>query len=196
MPQPMQILIEEHGRIRDMLSCFEVQLDRFERAEHPDYDILEGSIAYCQEFLDIWHHPREDALLHLLQTRAPLEAAACASLEDQHLSLARTTRELVKIFEAVERDAEYLRAPLVEKGRKLVSDYHRHLDWEEANFFPAVTDHLLPQDWRTIAVRFADAADPLADNLIDHRYRALVQAMDDSSTRKRVLPPSQQKARL
>lgn len=126
------------GRIRNMLSHFEAQLDRFERAERPDYEILEGSIAYCQEYLDRWHHPREDALLKLLQRRAPPEARACAGLENQHMRLAGTTDEVVKIFEAVEHDAEYSRAHLVEMGRILVDDYRRHLDWEEANFFPAL----------------------------------------------------------
>lgn len=134
MTQPIQQLTDEHGRIRGMLSCFEAQLDRFERAERPDYEILEGSIAYCQEYLDRWHHPREDALLELLQRRAPREGRACADLEDQHLRLARTTGEVVKVFEEVERDAEYSRARLVEMGRILVDDYRRHLDWEEANF--------------------------------------------------------------
>ncbi len=180
MTRPMQILMKEHGRIRSMLSCFEAQLDRFGRAERPDYEILEGSIAYCQEYLDRWHHPRENALLDLLQTRAPVEARACAGLEDQHLGLARTTGELVKIFEAVERDAEYPRAHLVEMGQTLVSDYHRHLNWEEANFFPAVMDHLRSEDWRTITPRFADVTDPLSGNPVDHRYRALFRAIADS----------------
>lgn len=180
MIRPMQILSGEHGRIRGMLSCFEKQLDRFERAETPDYEILGGSIAYCQEYLDRWHHPREDALLSLLQVRAPVEARACAALEDQHIDLARATRELVKIFEAVERDAQYPRELLVEKGRTLIRDYRRHLDWEETNFFPAVTNHLLTEDWQAIASRFADAADPLAPNSVDQRYRALFSAIADA----------------
>lgn len=180
MTRPMQILIDEHGRIRSMLSCFEAQLDRFERAETPDYEILGGSIAYCQEYLDRWHHPREDAFLDLLQRRAPTEAEPCLDLEGQHLALARTTEELVKIFEAVERDAEYPRAHLADKGRTLVSDYYRHLDWEEANFFPAATNHLLPEDWQAIAARFVDATDPLAGNSVDRRYRALFRAIGNS----------------
>ncbi|MBL28253.1 MAG: hypothetical protein CMM50_11980 [Rhodospirillaceae bacterium] len=179
MTQPIQQLTDEHGRIRGMLSCFEAQLDRFERAERPDYEILEGSIAYCQEYLDRWHHPREDALLELLQRRAPPEAGACAELEELHLRLARTTGEVVKVFEEVERDAEYSRARLVEMGRILVDDYRRHLDWEEANFFPALRGHLLPEDWREIAPRFADASDPLTQSPIDQRYRILFSALDE-----------------
>lgn len=174
---PMQILIEEHGHIRSMLSCFKVQIDRFERAEDPDYEILGGSIAYCNDYLDRWHHPHEDALLHLLQRRAPSEASACAELEDQHAGLARTTRALVKIFEAVQRDAPFVRGDLVEQGRTLLHDYDQHLDWEETHFFPVVTEKLRPEDWREIAPRFADAVDPLAASPIDDRYQALFTAI-------------------
>lgn len=180
MTQTMQILRDEHRRIRSMLSCFEAQVERFERAERPDYEILEGSIAYCQEYLDRWHHVRENALLELLKVRAPAKAQACADLEDQHLDLARTTGELVQLFEAVERGAEYPREHLVEKSQMLVRDYCDHLDWEEASFFPAVIDHLLPEDWQAVTRRFADTADPLASNPVDQRYQALFRAIEAS----------------
>lgn len=180
MTQIVQVLVDEHKRIRRMLLCFEEELNIFERAEKSDYEILEGSIAYCQEYLDQWHHPREDVLLDLLQRRSPEDARDCESLEDQHLRLARSTKELVKVFEAVERDAMFPRAAIVEMGRTLIGNYRSHLDWEECSFFPVVTAHLSFEDWQDIAKRFADAADPLADNPVDRRYRALFRAIDDA----------------
>lgn len=179
MTQPLQQLTEDHCRIRRTLSCFEAQLDRFERAERPDYEILEGSIAYCQEYLDRWHHPRGSALLELLQRRAPLEARVYADLKNQHLRLAYTTGEAVKVFEAVECDAEYSRAHLVEMGRMLVDDHRQHLEWEEANFLPALRSHLLPEDWREIARLFADTADSLTRNPVDRRFRILFSTLDE-----------------
>lgn len=180
MSQPMQILADEHGRIRAMLTCFETQLGRFERAETPDYEILGGSIAYCQEYLDRWHHPREDALFELLARRAPATAKTCADLNDQHADLARTTAELVAIFDMVQHDAFYERASLVNMGRALVSEYRQHLDWEEVNFFPAIANSLSPEDWAEIAPRFAQSNDPLAQNSVDQRYRPLFMAIADA----------------
>lgn len=179
MTETLRILIAEHGRIRGMLSCFETQLDRFGRAERPDYEILGGSMAYCRDYLDRWHHPREDALLDLLQRRAPTQAQACAGLEDQHVDLANATGELAGIFESVQRNAVYPRPGLVERGRGLLENYRRHLDWEEANFFPALAAHLWPEDWREIQPRFAAGDDPLAGNPVDQRYRALFGAIAD-----------------
>src|SRR5690606_35644840 len=144
-----------------------------------DYEILEGSIAYCQEYADRWHHPREDALLELLERRDPAQARACEDLKEQHLTLSRTTADLVKTFEHVEHDAEYPRARLVELGRRLIGDYHRHLDWEEANFFPVLADLLTSDDWRDVTSRYLDVGDPMTEVPVDPRYRALSDAIDE-----------------
>lgn len=178
MPGPIQTLTSQHERIRAMLMAFERQLDRFEQAKKPDYEILQGSIAYCRDYLDRWHHPFEDALFAILSRRAPVEAKACRPLADQHVDLAHATGALVSIFEAVERDAPFLRADLVTRGQALVRDYRRHLDWEEANFFPAVTKYLTANDFEQAESLFADSSDPLAKNPVDTRYRALFIALE------------------
>ncbi len=176
MKRPLQILVDEHARIRRVLLCFETELDGFEEAQTPDYEILEGTIAYCREHLDWWHHPREDALLELLRLRAPDAARGCGELDDQHATLARTTGELSRIFRAVQHDAIYRREELVTQGRAVARGYLDHLEWEEANFFPEVEQNLAPEDWADIDERFSEAMDPLTENPIDRRYRTLLDA--------------------
>lgn len=63
------------------------------------------------------------------------------------------------------------------KGRALAQNYFEHLDWEEANFFPVVEQNLAPTDWTDIDERFSEAVDPLAENPVDRRYRALLDAI-------------------
>ena len=175
---PISILIEEHQRIRAMLSAFGHELELFEQGRQPDYEILGGSIDYCREYLDHWHHPREDALLAILARRAPAQAKACGSLENQHIDLAHATGSLVSIFEAVERDAPFLRADLVNRGRALMREYRRHLNWEESEFFPAISKHFSAADFEEAEALFADSSDPLSKNTLDDRYRALFIALE------------------
>jgi hemerythrin-like domain-containing protein len=182
MTQALRKLETEHGRIRAMLTQFETQLDLFERAEQPDYEILGGSVAYCREYLDCWHHAREDALLERLRERNPQAAHQCAELEAQHAGLADVTHELVTLFEAVREGATVEREGLVRRARNLAGAYHLHLAWEEAHFFPAVEKALRPEDWAAIDARFAAADDPLATNPVDERYRPLFGAIADAQT--------------
>ena len=180
MMQPMHILIEEHGRIRSMLACFEAQLDLFEQAQQPNYEILEGSIAYCRDYLDNWHHGRENALFDLLLRRDPARAKGCQELDRQHAALAQMTKELVGIFDAVQKWALLAREDVVGRGRALSRAYHLHLEWEETHFFPVVEEVLLPEDWKEIATHFDDATDPLTQNSVDKRYWALFNAIADA----------------
>ncbi|MCB1436974.1 MAG: hemerythrin domain-containing protein [Rhodobiaceae bacterium] len=181
MTQPLHSLIEEHGRIRRMLGRFEAQLALFEKAEAPDYEILGGSIAYCSEYLDCWHHAKEDALLELLRRRDPGKAARCAELEDQHKGLAELTRELVEIFDAVQRGALLVRQNLVHRANALLAAYRAHLEWEETHFFPAAEAALTAADWQAVSARFAAPDDPLAANPVDKRYSALFRAIADAA---------------
>lgn len=180
MKGQIEILLSEHETIRLVLTAFEDQLARFQDARKPDYEILQGSIAYCRECLDRWHHPREDALLVLLELRAPSAAAACQDIEGQHRHLAKASGDLVQLFEAVEQGAFFLREDLVRQGQSLVESYRQHLDWEETHFFPVVSDKLQPEDFCSIAERFADGYDPMAQGPVDRRYRALFEAVESS----------------
>lgn len=75
MKRLLEVLIDEHGAFGECSHAFEAQLSPFEEAQTPDYEILEGTIAYCREYLDWWPHPREDALLEILHLRMRPAAA-------------------------------------------------------------------------------------------------------------------------
>ena len=69
MNDVLQSLLSEHDHMRKMLNIFDQQLAIFEKADQPDYEVLSESLAYCKDYLDVWHHPREDRLLDLLRAR-------------------------------------------------------------------------------------------------------------------------------
>ena len=178
MNETIQSLLIDHDHMRKMLTCFEAQLDTFERAEQPDYEILADSLAYCREYLDQWHHPREDAMFDLLQMRDAAKAASLKELEGQHKNLAAATVRVVGIFKDVaERGAVYLREDLVNSGRELSGAYKHHLNWEEANFFPVVEEVLESADWQSLSELVAVPSDPLAANLVDSRYGSLLRVI-------------------
>ncbi len=180
MNDVLNMLMQEHARIRAMLTQFRRQLERFQRDESPDYDILDGSIAYCSDFLDQYHHPKEDALLELLRKRKADMMMGMDELTRQHETLAETTKEITQIFADVsKRGGVYLREDLLTRGLSLCSLYDDHLQWEETNFFPALERDLMSADWNVVADKFK-ATDPLASHPIDNRYQLLFLAIADT----------------
>jgi hemerythrin-like domain-containing protein len=179
MNNVLQSLLIEHEHIRKMLVCFDGQLAVFERAGQPDYDILSDSLAYCKDYLDVWHHPREDRLLELLRQRDAGKAGSLAELDDQHKGLARSTMQVVRVFKDVaERGAVRLREDLLRSGRELSSAYRHHLAWEEAHFFPALDRALEPGDWE---VAQSDASKgEAAAHAVRERYTALFRAIEET----------------
>lgn len=174
----LQTLKNEHTRIRSILSRFEKQLNLFERAEQPDYEILESSIYYCQQYLNRWHHPNEELLLDLVRARDPDKARTCEELREQHGALARSARRVVKVFEAVERDVPFQRSTLVQRGRNLLHAYRSHLDWEEMNCFPVIEQTLIAADWREAEICFATRIDPLTAYPVDQVDQILFNGMN------------------
>ncbi|HSQ95758.1 MAG TPA: hemerythrin domain-containing protein [Croceibacterium sp.] len=177
-----QSLLLEHDHMRKMLNIFDEQLAVFEQAEQPDYELLSDSLAYCKDYLDVWHHPREDRLLALLQERDPQKAHPLRELDGQHKALAENTLRVVQVFKDVgERGAVHLRDDLVRSGRDLSGEYRHHIRWEEANFFPAVEDSLEAADWETARREMTQAAHATDPKSVRNRYPALFAAIEAAS---------------
>jgi hemerythrin-like domain-containing protein len=179
MNDVLRSLLLEHDHIRKMLICFDGQLALFERAEPADYDILSDSLAYCKDYLDVWHHPREDRLFEALRQRSPAKAGPLVELDGQHKELARRTAQVVRVFRDVsERGAVRLREDLVRAARELSEAYRHHIAWEEAHFFPALDQTLADEDWHAAQ---NDAREGGADaDSVRNRYPALFRAIEET----------------
>src|SRR6202051_3979827 len=71
MPELIEILREDHRNIETLLLVLERELDIFDRAEQPDYEVVQAIIDYFRDYPDRCHHPKEDAVFAKLKTRDP-----------------------------------------------------------------------------------------------------------------------------
>lgn len=178
-PPSVERLLAEHARLRAMLAVFERQLNLFARDDAPDYAILGESLAWCRDYINTCHHPKEEALLERLRERDPESVAACTDLSEQHTNLGTTTEWLIKLFEAAAKGNVFVRAELVEAGERLVRELREHLDWEERHFFPRLNRELKDNDWSAVTARFKDMTDPMGDHAVDDQYRTLFAAISE-----------------
>jgi hemerythrin-like domain-containing protein len=172
-------LLLEHDHMREMLTIFDEQLMIFEKAGQPDYELLSDSLAYCKDYLGVWHHPREDRLLDLFKKREAQKARSLQELDGQHRTLAEHTSQVVRVFRDVaERGRVHLREDLVSSGRSLSGEYRHHIRWEEANFFPMIEQSLEAADWEVARRDMAKAPHATDPNCVRNSYPALFAAIE------------------
>ena len=153
----------DHANLAKLLDAMEAQLDRFDRGEDPDYDILRGVAEYCLNYPDLYHHPAEDLLLRRLRVRDPEGAAMVGDLEAQHQTLSAKVHRFRDALDEVLKDLELPRAAFVALARDFVASYRLHMRKEEETFLPAAARALSLQDRAEVSAEAGPRTDPLGD---------------------------------
>jgi hemerythrin-like domain-containing protein len=76
MTELLEILREEHRSIETLLGVLERELNIFDRAERPDYEVVQAVIEYFEDYPDCCHHPKEDVVFAKLKHRDPAASPA------------------------------------------------------------------------------------------------------------------------
>jgi len=166
----LDVLRREHRNIEELLRVLEQELDLFDRAERPDYEVIKAVIAYFEVYPATYHHPQEDILFEKLKARDPAAAATIGDLAAEHHSGAERLRRVARAIEGVLMDREYLRRSISEIIRDFIVQQRRHIAMEELEFFPAALKALYPEDWEEIASRLIDRKDPLFSDSVERSF--------------------------
>ncbi|MEM7428034.1 MAG: hemerythrin domain-containing protein [Pseudomonadota bacterium] len=165
----------EHKTMRWLLDLLEAQIHMFENGERPDYDLIKEVIDYFLTFPDLFHHPKEDMVYRKLKLRNPAAAGRFGDLEDQHERgsdrLHRFTRAVVNVM----LEAEIPRETFVGLARDFVDGERKHMDAEEALFFPAALEALTEDDWHEIGMKVDRFTDPLSPGIAGVRFGLLAE---------------------
>ena len=109
MTEILDILREEHHNIEKLLLVLERELRVFNRAERPDYHVVQSVIEYFQDYPDCCHHPKEDMIFEKLKARDPAAAASVGDLEAEHGKGSKRLRRVARAVESILADQEILR---------------------------------------------------------------------------------------
>jgi hemerythrin-like domain-containing protein len=165
-------LRRQHSNISGMLDAFERQLCSFDAGESPDYDIIQGSVAYCLHYLDRCHHPREQLLARKLCNRNPGHATIVEDLEKEHGELLQRARRVQAAIQNVLWDVEVPRQAIGQLARDFVDSYRHHMTAEERVFFPAAIASLEPDDWAELDERFSNPTDSMPVGATEDSFAA------------------------
>jgi hemerythrin-like domain-containing protein len=173
MPELIEILREDHRNIETLLLVLERELNIFDRAEQPDYEVVQAIIDYFRDYPDRCHHPKEDAVFAKLKTRDPAATASVGDLEAEHLKGAKRLRLVARAVESVLSEQEVLRQTVDDIVRDFIEKERRHMEMEERILFPAAAKALLPEDWAEIDARLR--SDSSLDRANEEKFNSLRQ---------------------
>jgi hemerythrin-like domain-containing protein len=156
MTKLLEILREEHRNIETLLRVLERELNIFDRAERPDYEVVQAVIDYFRDYPDRCHHPKEDVVFAKLKARDPAAAASVGDLEAEHRSGAERLRRVGRAVEGVLSEREMLRQTVDAIVRDFIESERRHMEMEERVLFPAAAKALRPEDWAEIDASWRD----------------------------------------
>jgi hemerythrin-like domain-containing protein len=169
----MERLCREHRNIEMLLAVLERELEIFDRAGRPDYEVIRAIISYFELYPEIYHHPQEDVVFAKLKIRDPAAAAKVGNLALEHQKGAERLRRVAQAVDSVLADREILRQNVDNIVRDFIEHERRHIMMEDRDFFPAALKALEPQDWTEIASALTGHEDPLFSEAAEETFDAL-----------------------
>lgn len=175
MANVVERIRKEHAGMQRLLRILERQIDAFEDAGKPDYDLLREVLFYFTDFPDKCHHPKEDLLAEKLLEADPDRAAPLRGLEAQHEELAQLTKRMATMLDNVMMDAEVSRDRVVQATREFIDSQLHHMEMEERHFLPLaeglLSENAIDPPQEEIFAR----QDPLFETQTEQRYAKLIE---------------------
>lgn len=172
MTSPIACWREEHVRFAKLLDTLEAELDRFHRAEHPDYGLMLDVMRYMRTYPHTQHHPREDLAFNKVAERDPRAARMVTDLVKEHDVIDEDGEHLVRMLEGCLDEAILSRNEVEEPGREFIRRLRTHMQSEEV-LFPFVATWLDDNDWAAIDRAIPPEVDPLLDPRGTGSFQAL-----------------------
>ena len=177
MSKTMDMLQSEHRTIARLLDLLERQVDLFEKAGHPDYELLAEIIDYFRSYPDLYHHPKEDLVLEKLKTRNPQKASEIGDLEEEHAEVTERLNTFTRAITNVLMEVEMPRETFVKIARDFIEGERRHMTGEERVFFPAARKYLTAEDWEDLDRHVSKFSDPLSKDRTVGRFEILMNEL-------------------
>ena len=109
---------------------------------------------------------------------APEVGRAIGDIDSEHQSLESATRRYVETVTALNAGGAVLsREQVVEELRHFARLYRRHIEWEEAELFPAAEQCLGEAEWDRLNRSVAPRLDPLFDAEARASYQSIRESL-------------------
>lgn len=181
LAKAIQIIKREHSGYNALLYTLEsVACDIADGGRPPDAAFFRAALDYISEFLDLYHHPKEDThLFPALRRRCPEIEPELVKLGAEHEQGPRMVDAMRRALDTYERKGAGAFAAFREALQEYIHYERQHVAREERSILPAASAHLTTEDWTSIDAVFLANDDPLFGERPTQKFRALYRTIID-----------------
>ena len=173
MNGPLALWHTEHVYFRRLLELLQQELDKFHRAERPNYELMLDVVGYLRDYTDQFHHPREDVAFGRLAERCPDLKLELARLTQEHRVIARAGETLRQYLGAILDGSILERAEVEVAAATYLVYYGNHIAKEDELVLERAGQALTPEDWQAVREAVTPRPDPLFGERPEERYKTL-----------------------
>jgi hemerythrin-like domain-containing protein len=173
----VETLIREHRNIEMLLVMLDSYFAAMNSGDDVDETLLVDAMTYMTDYVDGFHHSKEQLAVDAVAARSGAVAAAKGELEAQHRRIGEASAWLRETLEQVLRDRPIPRRQLVRAGLSYTAEMRRNMELEETSVFPALVQVLDAEAWRLIEAKLPPQPDPLFGEAVHQRYAELFREL-------------------
>jgi hemerythrin-like domain-containing protein len=170
-------LIHEHDNLAQLLVVIDSLFASIASGEEADDDLIRDATTYLTEFVDTFHHGKEDLAIAVAAERAEGPRAVQPKLREQHRRIHEAGTALCTELERMLLDEPVGRQGLAAGGFAYTAQIRRNVEFEESQVFPLLLEELGADAWTRIESDLACPPDPLFGPAVHERYRTLFRAL-------------------
>jgi hemerythrin-like domain-containing protein len=170
-------LVREHDNLAQLLVVVDSLFASIASGEEADDDLIRDATTYFTEFVDSFHHGKEDLALAVAAEGAEGARALQPVLKQQHRRIHEAGSALCTELERMLLDEPVSRHDLASEGFAYTAEIRRNIEFEESQVFPLLLEELEPSAWARIESELACPPDPLFGPAVHERYRALFRTL-------------------
>jgi hemerythrin-like domain-containing protein len=170
----LQSLHKDHVNFDRLLGLLGEQLTLLQRAGLPDFQLMLDIVDYLQNYADLYHHPKEDAIYGFHLERSTEGRAEIEFVIRQHDDLRQSTSYVRRAIDGILHGDIMLRTAFTGQLAGFIKQQGTHLDAEESYLFPLLNRRFTAADWRYIERLIPARTDPLFGDSVLKQYATLL----------------------
>jgi len=173
---PLEILSNEHGLIRQYLDNLAVAAEKIEAEQYPPREFFDKAVEFARTFADKFHHFKEE---HVLFVRVAQKHSGelddrIDTLRLQHERGREMVNAIANSLDGYEERNEMKVAEMLENLAAYVSLLRRHIHVEDHVFYPLAEGELTADEMEALAEEFRMARERAGEDTFEASHKLVV----------------------